>query len=65
MSADQHVGRADVETRTPTACLGPAIVVSLIDLIVVLFLSVEIGRRGGAAAEPGAAAPGPGSAATS
>jgi hypothetical protein len=47
------------------AYLGPAIVFSLIDLMVVLFLSVEIGRRSGAAAEPDAAAPGPGYAATS
>jgi predicted Na+-dependent transporter len=47
------------------AYLGPAIVFSLIDLVVVMFLSVEIGRRSGAAAEPDAAAPGPGSTATS
>jgi amino acid transporter len=35
-----------------SAYLGPAIVFSLIDLIVILFLAVEIGRHTGTAAAP-------------
>jgi predicted Na+-dependent transporter len=40
-----------------SAYLGPAIVFSLIDLIVVLFIAVEIGRRGGSAKTPPPAEP--------
>jgi predicted Na+-dependent transporter len=41
------------------AYLGPAIVFSLIDLIVVLFLAVEIGRHAGSAIAPGPDQPQP------
>jgi predicted Na+-dependent transporter len=41
------------------AYLGPAIVFSLIDLIVVLFLAVEVGRRSGIAAAPATGANSP------